>query len=106
MFKQPFVTEEHRMVAKLYRDFVEKEIMPVRQKIDDDKDHKLIKKILQALTDMGHQKAPFPAEYGGGNMTAVLPAAMMHEELGRGDSGIGTAAAVTMIVNYKSGGKS
>jgi len=95
MFNQPFVTDEHRMVAKLYRDFVEKEIMPVRQQIDDDKDHVLIKKILQAMTDMGHQKAPFPEVYGGGNMTSVLPATIMHEELGRGDSGIGTAATVT-----------
>ncbi len=60
MFNQPFLTEEDRMVAKLYRDFVEKEIMPVRRQIDDDKDHKLVKKILQALTDRGHQKAPFP----------------------------------------------
>ena len=44
---------------------------------------------------MGHQKAAFPTEYGGSNMTSVLSAAVMHEELGRGDSGIGTAATVT-----------
>jgi butyryl-CoA dehydrogenase len=95
MFDQPFITEEHRMVADVYRKFVDKEIMPVRHLVDDDKDHKLIKKILQAMTDMGHQKAAFPEEYGGANMTSTLPASMMHEELGRGDSGIGTAATVT-----------
>jgi alkylation response protein AidB-like acyl-CoA dehydrogenase len=95
MFDQPYLTEEHRMVADLYRDFVDKEIMPVRQKIDDDKDHTLIKKILQAMTDIGRQKAPFPTEYGGMDMTSTLSAAIMHEELGRGDSGIGTAATVT-----------
>jgi len=95
MFDQPFITEEHRMVADLYRKFVDKEIMPVRYLIDDDKDHKLIKKILQAMTNMGHQKAAFPEDYGGGNMTLILPASIMHEELGRGDSGIGTAATVT-----------
>jgi alkylation response protein AidB-like acyl-CoA dehydrogenase len=95
MLNQPYITEENRMVAKLYRDFVEKEIMPVRQQIDDDKDHKLIKRVLQAMTSLGHQKAPFPVEYGGGGMTSVLSAAIMHEELGRGDSGIGTAATVT-----------
>ncbi len=95
MFNQPYLTEENKMVAKLYRDFVDKEIMPVRQQIDDDKEHKIVKRILQALTDVGHQKAPFPAEYGGGNMTSVVSAAVMHEELGRGDSGVGTAATVT-----------
>jgi alkylation response protein AidB-like acyl-CoA dehydrogenase len=95
MFDQPFITEEHRMVADAYKKFVDKEIMPVRHLVDDDKDHKLIKKILQAMTDMGHQKAPFPEEYGGANMTSTLPASMMHEELGRGDSGIGTAATVS-----------
>jgi alkylation response protein AidB-like acyl-CoA dehydrogenase len=95
MFDQPVITEEHRMVADLYRNFVNKEIMPVRHLIDDDKDRALIKKILQAMTDIGHQKAAFPAEYGGSGMTAALSAAVMHEELGRGDSGIGTAATVT-----------
>src|SRR4030042_6534049 len=87
MFNQPYLTEENRMVAKLYRDFVDKEIMPVRQQIDDDKDHKIVKRILHALTGIGHQKAAFPVEYGGGGMTSSVSAAVMHEELGRGDSG-------------------
>jgi alkylation response protein AidB-like acyl-CoA dehydrogenase len=95
MFNQPFLTEENKMVAKLYRDFVDKEIMSVRQQIDDDKEHKIVSRILQALTDMGHQKAAFPKEYGGSNMTAMVSAAVMHEELGRGDSGVATAATVT-----------
>ena len=74
------------MVSDLYRNFVNKEIMPVRHLIDDDKDHKRIKKILQAMTAIGHQKAAFPVEYGGAGMTSALSAAVMHEELGRGDS--------------------
>ena len=95
MLDQPYLTKEHKMMAKMYREFVNKEIMPVRQEIDDDKEHVLVKKILQALTDIGHQKAPFPEEYGGMGMTEVLGASVMHEELGRGDSGVGTAATVT-----------
>ena len=69
MFNQPYLTEENRMVAKLYRDFVDKEVMPVRQQIDDDKEHKIVRKILQALTDMGHQKAAFPIFF---NFTTFL----------------------------------
>ena len=30
MFDQPFITEEHRMVAETYRKFVDKEIMGYR----------------------------------------------------------------------------
>ena len=75
--------------------FVDKEIMPVRQQIDDDKDHVIVNKILQGLTDLGIQKAPFPSEYGGSDATATIAASIMHEELSRGDSGICTACNVT-----------
>jgi alkylation response protein AidB-like acyl-CoA dehydrogenase len=90
-----FLKEEDQMAKEMFRGFVEKEIMPVRQKIDDDKDHRIVSRILQQLTDLGVQKAAFPKEYGGGGSTSVVSAAIMHEELGRGDSGIATAATVT-----------
>ena len=90
-----FLKEEDRMTANVIRNFVEKEIMPVRQQIDDDKDHKIVKRILQGLTDIGVQKSAFPSEYGGGNSKSVVSAAVIHEELGRGDSGVTTAATVT-----------
>ena len=34
-----FLTKEDFMMRDMIRNFVEKEIMPVRQQIDDDKDH-------------------------------------------------------------------
>jgi alkylation response protein AidB-like acyl-CoA dehydrogenase len=90
-----FLKEEDVEVAKMLRGFVEKEIMPVRHLIDDDKDHTLIKKILQGLTNAGIQKGAFPKAYGGLEASSVVSAAVMHEELSRGDSGICTAANVT-----------
>ena len=60
-----FLKEEDVEVVKMLRGFVEKEIMPVRHLIDDDKDHTLIKKILQGLTNVGIQKGAFPKAYGG-----------------------------------------
>jgi alkylation response protein AidB-like acyl-CoA dehydrogenase len=90
-----FLTEEDHMAKDMFRNFVEKEIMPVRQQIDDDKEHKTVNKILQGLTDLGLQRAAFPKEYGGGGMESIVSAAVMHEELGRGDSGIATSATVT-----------
>jgi alkylation response protein AidB-like acyl-CoA dehydrogenase len=90
-----FLTEEDKMAEEAFRNFVEKEIMPVRQKIDDDKEHEIVNKILQGMTNMGIQKATFPQEYGGGGSTSLVSAAVMHEEFGRGDSGIATSATVT-----------
>ena len=57
-----FLKEEDVEMANMMHGFVEKEIMPVRHQIDNDKDHKLITKILQGLTNIGMQKAPFPPE--------------------------------------------
>jgi alkylation response protein AidB-like acyl-CoA dehydrogenase len=90
-----FLTKEDFMMRDMIRNFVKKEIMPVRQQIDDDKDHIIVKKILQGIADLGIQKGAFPKEYGGGGMTSLVSAAIMHEELARGDSGIATAATVT-----------
>jgi alkylation response protein AidB-like acyl-CoA dehydrogenase len=90
-----FLTEEDQMAKEMFRNFVEKEIMPVRQKIDDDHEHEIVNKILQGMTDLGLQKAAFPKEYGGGGSASLVSAAVMHEEFGRGDSGIATAATVT-----------
>jgi len=47
------------MAARLYRNFAEKEIMPVRQQIDDDEDRRLTRKIFQAMTGVGHQRRLF-----------------------------------------------
>jgi alkylation response protein AidB-like acyl-CoA dehydrogenase len=90
-----FLKEEDRMAKEMLRGFVEKEIMPFRQKIDDDKEHKIVSKILQRLTDIGIQKGAFSKEYGGGGANSIVSAAVMHEELARGDSGIATSATVT-----------
>jgi len=90
-----FLKKEDFMMRDMIRNFVDKEIMPVRQQIDDDKDHIVVKKILQGITNLGIQKGAFPKEYGGGGMTSLVSAAIMHEELARGDSGIATAATVT-----------
>jgi alkylation response protein AidB-like acyl-CoA dehydrogenase len=90
-----FLTNEDFMMRDMLRSFVDKEIMPVRQQIDDDKDHVIVNKILQGLTDLGIQKSAFPPEYGGMGTHSVVSAAVLHEELGRGDSGICTARTVT-----------
>jgi alkylation response protein AidB-like acyl-CoA dehydrogenase len=94
-YLNPFVNPEDKMFRKLIRDFVDKEIIPVRPLIDDDENHLVVRGIMEGLVKLGIQKSAFPQEYGGLGGTPVVTAAIMHEELGRGDSGIGTAATVT-----------
>jgi len=95
-----FVADQDRMVADVIRSFVEREIMPVRQQIDDDRDHVIVRRILQGLFNLGLMRASLPQEYGG--MAAAGPGAgssvatcLVLEELSRGDSGIAVAAGVT-----------
>jgi butyryl-CoA dehydrogenase len=89
-----FLSEEGRMLQSTFRDFVDKEIMPVRDKIDDDKDHVLINKIRQSIWDLGFHKLFFPKEYGG-EAGSMLTMALVIEQLSRGDLGIQTSVACT-----------
>jgi len=59
------IPEEAAFMQQALHAFVDNEIMPVRQKIDYDDEHKLVDKIRQGLTDLGIQKAMFPEKYGG-----------------------------------------
>jgi alkylation response protein AidB-like acyl-CoA dehydrogenase len=90
-----FVNEEQRMIQKSIADFVDREIMPVRHKIDDDVTHEqIIEPILKKLQiDMGWQKAAIPREYGGNESLSLVAAALKQEQLSRGDYGISLASA-------------
>ena len=97
-YPECFVNEEQRMVQKLFADFTDKEIMPVRDKIDDDITHeKIITPILKKLqVDLGSQKSMIPEEYGGtAEKGTVVGAALKQEQLGRGDYGISMHSACT-----------
>jgi butyryl-CoA dehydrogenase/acyl-CoA dehydrogenase len=94
-----FLTEQDRVVVDVIRSFVEREIMPVRQQIDDDTDHMIIHRILEGLSNLGLMRAGLPQEYGGmaaaGTGPPGVTTALVLEEIARGDSGIAVAAAVT-----------
>jgi alkylation response protein AidB-like acyl-CoA dehydrogenase len=90
-----FVDEEQKMVQKSIADFVDKEIMPVRHKIDDDITHEeIIEPILKKLQiDLGWQKAMIPKDFGGNEMMSLVTAALKQEQLARADYGISLASA-------------
>jgi alkylation response protein AidB-like acyl-CoA dehydrogenase len=96
-YPECFVNEEQRMMQKMFADFVEKEIMPVRDKIDDDLTHEeLITPILKKLqVDLGSQKTMIPKDYGGNEMLSIVTGALKQEQMARGDYGISMHSAVT-----------
>ncbi|MDY6918312.1 MAG: acyl-CoA dehydrogenase family protein [Chloroflexota bacterium] len=81
-----------KMVRALARQFVDSEIIPIRQQIDDDRDHtKFIEPIFRKLmVELG----------AGASLTGDQPVSLTDqmgflEELSRGDSGIAVAIACT-----------
>jgi len=46
-----FVTGENNMAKEMFHNFVEKEIMPFRQQVGDDKEHVIVRKILPGRTE-------------------------------------------------------
>jgi len=89
-YPECFVGEEQRMMQKLYADFCDKEIMPVRSKIDDDITHeKIITPILKKLSvDLGLQKNMIPLEYGGNQALSAVTNVLKNEQIARGDYGL------------------
>ena len=96
-YPECFVNEEQRMLQKMFADFTDREIIPVRDKIDDDITHEhIVNPILKKLqVDLGSQKTMIPREYGGNEMLSIVAGALKQEQIGRGDYGISMHSAVT-----------
>jgi len=87
-----FLRDEDRMLQEQVRKFVDAEIMPYRQQLDDDEDHVIVHQILKGLFDMGLHLRYFPAAYGGcSDQSTFVSNSIMLEEIARGDSGIAVA---------------
>jgi butyryl-CoA dehydrogenase len=93
-FPPVLVSEDERVLHLAVHDFVEKQIMPFREKIEEDIE--LQGKIRQSLVDMGLQKLSMPKEYGGEGVRGSLLNALLSEELSRGDVGIAVSHMCTL----------
>lgn len=89
------LTNEDRLIQQAMRAFVDSEIMPVRQQLDDDKDHILIDKISEKLKDMGFQRSIVPERYGGLPQRSVVGTCILMEEIARGDVGLAVSLGCT-----------
>ena len=96
-YPECFVDEEQRMMQKMFADFTDNEIIPVRDKLDDDVTHEnLVTPILKKLqVDLGSQKNMIPKEYGGNELLSIVSGALKQEQIARGDYGISMSSAVT-----------
>jgi alkylation response protein AidB-like acyl-CoA dehydrogenase len=80
--------EESRMLVQNVRDFVDKEIMPVRSKLDESRE--ACEDVIAKLVDMGMQKYGLSPKYGGLPIGSIVEYCAVCEELARGDSGLAT----------------
>jgi alkylation response protein AidB-like acyl-CoA dehydrogenase len=80
-------TEEQKMLREMVRDFVDSEIRPASQKIDEEE--RIPPELIQKIKDLGLLGAAFPPEYGGGGF-GELGYCLMQEEIARGDMSVAT----------------
>jgi len=80
-------SEDHKMLRELARDFTNKEIKPLAQKIDEEE--RIPPELIKKIADVGFFGTAFPEEYGGGGFGKVGYCIMM-EEISRGCSSTAT----------------
>lgn len=90
------VSEEHEAFRKAVREFAEKELAPVTQKID--RENQMDMKLVKRAAELGLFGIPFPEEYGGGggdDLTIV----MATEEISRFSAAFSAVVGATYLVS-------
>jgi alkylation response protein AidB-like acyl-CoA dehydrogenase len=89
------VDEAGKMITDVIRRFVDQEIMPIRDKIDDDVDHVLINQLLTKMSALGVFNVDLPEEGAEAAGPSLPNACAVIEEFARGDAGIGLVAGIS-----------
>ena len=90
------ISEEHEAFRKAVREFAEKELAPVAQKID--RENQMDMRLVKRAADLGLFGVPFPAEYGGGegdDLSLVLAT----EEIARFSAAFSAVVGATYLVS-------
>jgi alkylation response protein AidB-like acyl-CoA dehydrogenase len=85
-------TDEQNALRDMVRKFVDKEIMPIREELEED--YSKVEEVHQKLVGVGIQKAGYPEPYGGTGPGPLTNLAIVSEELARGDPGISLAVGL------------
>ncbi len=91
----PLVDEAGAMITDVIENFVNQEIMPIRDKLDDDVDHVLINELLIKMSALGVFNVELPAEDAASAGPSFATASAVIEEFARGDAGIGLVAGIS-----------
>jgi glutaryl-CoA dehydrogenase (non-decarboxylating) len=90
------LTEEHKMVARMVRDFAEKEVAPVIK--DYDRAHKVNREAVSRMAELGILGLCIPVRYGGQGMDYVS-LGLVCEELERVDTSLRVLMSVHVGLN-------
>jgi butyryl-CoA dehydrogenase len=92
-FPPILISEQERLLHQAVHDFVDKEIMPIREQLEDDID--LQNNVRRLLANLGLQRLSMPEKYGGEGVRGTLLNGLLCEELSRGDVGIAVSHMCT-----------
>jgi alkylation response protein AidB-like acyl-CoA dehydrogenase len=88
-----FITsEEDRLFLTTIRSYVEKEVMPIRMQMDEDR--AVFERAYEGLVKLGIQKRGFSKRYGGLEIRSAITACAIAEEISRADSGLALHALI------------
>jgi len=90
------LTEEHKMVARMVRDFAEKEVAPVTKEYD--REHKVNRHAIERMAELGLLGICIPTRYGGQGMDYVA-LGLVCEELERVDTSLRVVMSVHVGLN-------
>ena len=88
------LTEKHKMVQRMARDFVDKEVIPHAGEWD--RNCEIPSSVLEKMAELGMLSAPIPREYGGAGMDHVSYH-LMGEEIARGCYSLKTTVSVHVL---------
>jgi alkylation response protein AidB-like acyl-CoA dehydrogenase len=86
------LSDEQKTIRDMIRRFVQQEIMPLREKMEDD--YSMVEGIHKKLVDIGIQRGGYPPEYGGNGPGSAVTLGIICEELAKGDAGISLSAGI------------
>jgi len=89
-----FLSEQEEIVQNLFSDYVNKRIIPLRRKLDEEEDYPY--EIFSEMARQDFFRVMVPEEYGG-MADSQLMVSLGIEQLSRGDGGIGVSFAVDAI---------
>src|SRR6188474_3097022 len=89
------LTEEHQEIRRTVREFVEREIVPIADALDN-AEKEIPMAVIRKMADLGYFGLIFPADYGGMGLD-TLSMAIVTEELSRGWLSVGSVMTRMLI---------